>query len=139
MAANLSPREQLRARLARCEAEAHDIRAQIAALDTGEQAHRARAKAIVRRMADIEREARNITTSDGWATDPLAIEYRALMREWWALPIPIPHTLLAESPSAGRMLTSKSSIVVEGKTDGERAMEAASRHQRQLREAAAHG
>lgn len=129
----VTERDRLRARLARCEAEANEIRAQIAALDSGEAAHRSRAKTIAQRMTDIEREARSITTSDEWATHPLAIEYRALMVEWWALPIAIPHRVLEDSPSANRMLSSRSSIVVESKTDGERTMEAASRHQRMLR------
>jgi hypothetical protein len=132
-------RDTLRARLARCEAEAADIRAQLDALDRGDAVHQARAKEIVRRMADIEREARqyDITADDdrAWATHPLAVEYRALMCEWWALPIPIPHRTIAESPSQGRMLTARTTIAAESQTPGERHMTACSRHQRTLRAA----
>jgi hypothetical protein len=68
---------------------------------------------IAIRMGELEREAkwsaqwaeRSSTTLD-WATDPHAVEYRALMREWWALPA-IPEDAARRSPSLNRTLTSK--------------------------------
>lgn len=45
------------------------------------------ADVIFERMGDIERECKYHTlTDDDWATHPLAVEYRALMRQWWTLP-----------------------------------------------------
>jgi hypothetical protein len=139
----VTTREQLRSRLAALEAEQASICAQIAALDEGEQAYRERAKAIAQRMADIERDARwqherqaKMATEDvhaGWATDPLAIEWRRLMVEWWALPVVLPESIARLSPTYERMLTTRSTVNMAGKSDGERHMDACSRHQQQLR------
>ena len=60
-------------------------------------------------LARVEREARwaqNSLTDADWATHPLAIEYRRLMRAWWALPS-VDWYALAESPTRNRLLSAK--------------------------------
>lgn len=68
---------------------------------------------IADRMRAIEQEARwalEAETERDWATDPLAIEYRALLKEWWT--IPVSNAALALSPSKERTLTGKGALVL---------------------------
>ena len=80
---------------------------------------------IAVRLTEIEREAKwaqDYAEREGmelnWATDPLAVEYRALMRQWWALP-PQKEKVHRLGPSYNRLLTSKGRFP---QTPGERAM-----------------
>jgi hypothetical protein len=49
------------------------------------------------------------------------------------MPGPIPHKALRYSPSANRLLTSKSTVTAASKTAGERAMDACARENRRMR------
>jgi len=66
-------------------------------------------------MGDIEKQARWAEQAGqvlDWATDPYAIEYRALMKEWWAMPgsDDLTEAMLSVSPSRKRTLTAKGTI-----------------------------
>lgn len=70
-----------------------------------------RAKQIADQIRDIERSAASLwkhgqLTDDDWQCHELAVEYRALLREWWALPA-VTVSDLGHSPSARRTLTGK--------------------------------
>jgi hypothetical protein len=43
------------------------------------------AREIWERVKEIEDHTRYIGDED-WATHPIAVEYRSLLREWWSLP-----------------------------------------------------
>lgn len=95
------------------------------------------AEILATRMGEIEREAKWATdyaTSQGeeldWATHPLAVEWRALMKAWWALP-PQSEKVASLSPTYGRSLISKGMLAPP--TAGERHMSKVASHQRKLR------
>lgn len=95
---------------------------------------------IAARLTEIEREARWAQeraeaegTELNWATDPLAVEYRALMRQWWALP-PQKQHVHQLGPSYNRLLTSKGRFP---QTPGERAMSKVDSELRKMRAAKA--
>ena len=74
-----------------------------------------RAHFVASRMGDIEKQARWAEQAGqvlDWATDPYAIEYRALMKEWWAMPgsDDLTEAMLSVSPSRKRTLTAKGTI-----------------------------
>jgi len=64
---------------------------------------------IAARLAELEREAKHVSRQDvrSWQYHPVAVEYRKLLREWWALG-PIPKGALELSPTRNRMLSALS-------------------------------
>jgi hypothetical protein len=99
-----------------------------------------RPEVIASRMAAIEREAKwshEYATRNGeeldWATDPLAVEWRALMKEWWALPA-VPDRAARLSPTYNRSLIGKGHVAPL--TGGEKAMGWVEAQRRKLRKAA---
>jgi hypothetical protein len=99
------------------------------------------AETIATRMAEVEREAKWATeyakSQDeelDWATHPLAVEWRALMKAWWALP-PQPPRVAALSPTYNRSLLAKG--VLAPPTAGERFMSTVASYQRKRRTEAA--
>lgn len=92
-----------------------------------------RPETIATRMTEIEREAKWALDRNeelDWATDPLAVEWRALMKEWWALPA-LKDRAARLSPTYNRSLLSKG--VLAPPTAGERHMGKVASHQRKLR------
>ena len=80
------------------------------------------------RLKDIERQAayeqKHGRLSDAdWKDHPLAVEYRALVKQWWALP-PLDPEDAAESPTWNRMLTAAGSSKAI-RTPGERYLDQA--------------
>jgi hypothetical protein len=72
-----------------------------------------RARVVADRIGEIERDAayyqrKGQLTEDDWRDHELAREYRALLREWWSLPVTGED--LEHSPSKNRTLTGKGYI-----------------------------
>lgn len=88
---------------------------------------------IVRRLGELRQEVRGETLDTlDWQTDPRAIEYRALMREWWALPaIPIGVLLDRSSdPTPGWFTRDRNKLLKLARLKGKRQLTIGSTHYR---------
>lgn len=61
---------------------------------------------IAERLRQIVQAAKHAPdTLEYWQSGPLSVEWRALLRQWWALPGPVPVSALELSPTGGHGLT----------------------------------
>lgn len=71
------------------------------------------AEAIIKRMMMLERQARRLPADADWQTDPIAVEYRRLLCDWWQLPSAEAMRALyvVPNPFRNRLLTGKGIVV----------------------------